>query len=49
MQAAERDIDERLDEMQGEFRSRRQQAITEELLDVVAGFEVLSSGGSSAA
>ncbi len=43
MQAAERNIDERLEAMQGLFRSRRQQAITEELLDVVAGFEVLSS------
>jgi F-type H+-transporting ATPase subunit gamma len=43
MQAAERNITERLEEMQGAFRSRRQQAITEELLDVVAGFEVLSS------
>lgn len=43
MQAAERNIAERLEAMQGAFRSRRQQAITEELLDVVAGFEVLSS------
>jgi F-type H+-transporting ATPase subunit gamma len=42
MQAAERNIAERLDEMQAEFRSRRQESITEELLDVIAGFEVLS-------
>ena len=29
--------------MTGAFRHRRQQAITEELLDVVAGFEILST------
>jgi len=43
MQAAEHNIAERLDEMQAAYRSRRQQAITEELLDVVAGFEALST------
>jgi F-type H+-transporting ATPase subunit gamma len=48
MQAAERNIAERLDEMQIAFRSLRQQAITEELLDVVAGFEALSGASSSA-
>lgn len=41
MQAAERNIQEHLQEMTGAFRRRRQQAITEELLDVVAGFETL--------
>lgn len=41
MQAAERNIQEHLEEMTGAFRRRRQQAITEELLDVVAGFETL--------
>lgn len=44
MQAAERNIDERLDEMNGKFRQMRQQSITEELLDVVAGFESLTGG-----
>ncbi|MGI9437552.1 MAG: F0F1 ATP synthase subunit gamma, partial [Geminicoccaceae bacterium] len=44
MQAAERNIDERLDEMNGRFRRMRQQSITEELLDVVAGFESLTDG-----
>lgn len=44
MQAAERNIDERLDEMNGRFRRMRQQSITEELLDVVAGFESLTGG-----
>jgi F-type H+-transporting ATPase subunit gamma len=42
MQAAERNIDERLDELESEYRFRRQSAITEELLDVVAGFEALT-------
>ena len=41
MQAAERNIQEHLQEMTGAFRRQRQQAITEELLDVVAGFETL--------
>lgn len=41
MQAAERNILEHLEEMHGAFRRRRQQAITEELMDVVAGFETL--------
>lgn len=44
MQAAERNIDERLDEMNSRFRRMRQQSITEELLDVVAGFESLTGG-----
>jgi F-type H+-transporting ATPase subunit gamma len=39
MQAAERSIDERLDELRAELRRRRQEAITEELLDIVAGVE----------
>lgn len=43
MQAAERNIDEHLDEMNGAYRQRRQALITEELLDVVAGFEALTA------
>lgn len=39
MQAAERNIDEHLEEQHAEFRRRRQQTITEELLDIVTGFE----------
>jgi F-type H+-transporting ATPase subunit gamma len=42
MQAAERNIAERLEELQALFRYRRQHRITEELLDIVAGFEALS-------
>jgi F-type H+-transporting ATPase subunit gamma len=45
MQAAERNIQEHLEEMNGAFRQRRQQDITEELLDIVAGFETLRPAG----
>jgi F-type H+-transporting ATPase subunit gamma len=45
MQAAEKNIGERLDEMNLRFRDLRQGAITEELLDIVAGFEAMTSGG----
>lgn len=41
MQAAERNIDERLEELQSAYRQQRQRAITDELLDLVAGFEAL--------
>jgi len=41
MQAAERNIKEHLDEMSGAYRHRRQEAITEELLDIVGGYESL--------
>jgi F-type H+-transporting ATPase subunit gamma len=43
MQAAERNIEERVEELQALFRYRRQHQITEELLDIVSGFEALSS------
>lgn len=42
MQAAERNIRDRLHLLRSEFAQRRQTAITEELLDVVTGFELLS-------
>lgn len=41
MQAAERNLEERHDELLGEFRRERQDAITAELLDVVSGYEAL--------
>ena len=41
MQAAEKNIEERSDELTARYHRRRQNAITEELLDVTAGFEVL--------
>ncbi|MCG6985272.1 MAG: F0F1 ATP synthase subunit gamma [Thiocapsa sp.] len=45
MQAAERNLDERLEEVTGAFRRARQTAITSELLDVVAGFEAIATRG----
>jgi F-type H+-transporting ATPase subunit gamma len=42
MQAAEGNIDDRLGVLQQHYRLSRQQAITEELLDIVSGFEALS-------
>ncbi|MEA3470023.1 MAG: F0F1 ATP synthase subunit gamma [Thermodesulfobacteriota bacterium] len=42
MQAAERNMNERIDEVNGQYRRARQEAITTELLDVVAGFEAVS-------
>lgn len=44
MQAAEHNIDENLEELGTTYRRLRQDSITEELLDVVAGFEVLQTG-----
>ncbi|NBC15241.1 MAG: F0F1 ATP synthase subunit gamma [Gammaproteobacteria bacterium] len=42
MQAAEKNLDERLEDITGRYRRERQAAITSELLDVVAGFEAAS-------
>ncbi len=47
MQMAEKNIEERLIELQGEFHHQRQTAITEELLDIVSGFEALTQGDFS--
>lgn len=41
MRGAERNIGERIDELTSEFHQMRQMAITEELLDIAAGFEAL--------
>ncbi|MDC0832805.1 ATP synthase subunit gamma [Leptolyngbya valderiana BDU 20041] len=41
MQSAEKNIRERLDELNSQYRRQRQSAITSELLDVVSGFEAL--------
>jgi F-type H+-transporting ATPase subunit gamma len=43
MQAAERNIEERRDELRQLYRLRRQETITRELLDVVSGYEAVSS------
>ncbi|HNY72798.1 MAG TPA: F0F1 ATP synthase subunit gamma [Syntrophales bacterium] len=41
MQNAEKNIEERLEELEVQFHSQRQMTITEELLDIVAGFEAM--------
>jgi F-type H+-transporting ATPase subunit gamma len=41
MQAAEKNIQERLAELHARYRSSRQNSITAELLDIVSGFEAL--------
>lgn len=45
MHAAERNIDERLHALRGQFHRERQTAITTELLDIVSGYEALTSAG----
>jgi F-type H+-transporting ATPase subunit gamma len=47
MQGAERNIEEMLHELNADFQQQRQMGITEELLDIVAGFEALSKNGRS--
>jgi F-type H+-transporting ATPase subunit gamma len=42
MQAAERNIGERLAELNAQYHQQRQGSITSELLDIVSGFEVLT-------
>ncbi len=41
MQSAEKNIDERIEQLNALYRSERQNAITSELLDIVSGFEAL--------
>jgi len=41
MQTAEKNIEERLTDLNADYRQQRQNAITGELLDIVAGFEAL--------
>ena len=42
MQAAEKALGERHDDLASGYRRKRQERITAELLDVIGGFEVLS-------
>lgn len=44
-QAAEKNIQEKLEELAAEFRMRRQDSIDAELLDIGAGFEAVTPGG----
>lgn len=41
MQGAEKNIQEQLDDLSGRYQKQRQMSITEELLDIVSGFEAL--------
>ena len=41
MQSAEKNIEERLEQLNAIYRSERQSSITSELLDIVSGFEAL--------
>lgn len=44
MQAAEKNIRERLSDLTAQYRRERQSSITGELLDIASGFEALTSG-----
>jgi len=43
MQAAENNIEDRMEALQAKYQHQRQEAITSELMDIVSGFEVISS------
>jgi F-type H+-transporting ATPase subunit gamma len=45
MHAAQRNIEERLEALQGQFHLQRQTSITTELLDIVSGYETLKAEG----
>ncbi|TLD40352.1 MAG: ATP synthase gamma chain [Candidatus Jettenia ecosi] len=42
MQAAEKNIEDRLEELRTQFNQQRQDSITAEMMDIVAGFEALT-------
>ncbi len=44
MEAAEKNIEDRLSQLKTEYNQVRQSSITEELLDIVSGFEALTGG-----
>jgi F-type H+-transporting ATPase subunit gamma len=48
MQRADKNIDELLETLHGDFHRLRQSGIDEELFDVISGFEAMSTGQSSA-
>jgi F-type H+-transporting ATPase subunit gamma len=45
MQAAEKNIEDRLEELKAQFHQQRQISIDEELFDLVAGFEAVTQAG----
>jgi len=48
MQAAERNIEEHLEELQHRYHQQRQRSTTEELLDIIGGYEALRGRGEAA-
>jgi F-type H+-transporting ATPase subunit gamma len=46
MQAAEKNIDEQMQELRSRFNQRRQSSVTAELLDIASGFEALETEGN---
>lgn len=48
MQAAERNIEQHLDEVNAEYRARRQQQITDEIIDLLSGFEAIAADTETA-
>lgn len=46
MQSAQKNLEEKLDEVRSQFRRVRQEAITTELLDVISGFEAIINDDS---
>jgi F-type H+-transporting ATPase subunit gamma len=48
MQAAERNIEQHLDEVNAEYRMQRQQQITDEIIDVLSGFEAIAADTEAA-
>ena len=48
MQAAERNIEEHLDRLHHQYNQQRQRSTTEELLDIIGGFEALRQQGETA-
>jgi F-type H+-transporting ATPase subunit gamma len=49
MQAAEKNIEDSLEELHAQFNQQRQTSITAELLDIVSGFEALTGEGNDEA
>jgi F-type H+-transporting ATPase subunit gamma len=45
MQGAEKNIQDRLRDLSSRYHQQRQMSITEELLDIVSGFEAIETGG----
>lgn len=47
MQSAEKNIEERVDDLENRYNRRRQSSLTEELMDITSGFVALAEDGGS--